>query len=406
MIPEQMYNGETIRGAAGHARCGKTMTPKERILAAIRREEVDYAPCVPLFWSSPEVDGYRWTTTEEKLEVLTRRLGVDAVLEFGIGIGRHQDMKERVWQEDAPDAPYPLLHKTIETPRGTLSAVVRRTDDWPHGDDIPLMSDFVVSRIVKPWIETEQDMDCFELVWQPPDDEDPAQRVAVTRALADKWQVPIRATVGYGLTASLSLFGAENAPLISVDKPELLERLAEIEHRVTMKRIELAARAGVDIVTRNGFYETTDFWSPAQIGRLLSARLKREIELAHQAGMPITYTICTGIMPIIEHLKALPFDCLYGIEPALGGQDMKVIARELGPNKCIWGGLSAPIHLGQGTLEAVREAVRGFYRDFGDRGTILAAVPSIRPHWPWENVAAMLDEWRKERSTSRGHLPG
>ena len=372
------------------------MTPRERILAAMRRQDVDYAPCMPIWWAwaSPTADGYRWTNLEERLGVLIDRLGVDAYLDFGIPLGRHPEIKQTVWEEAVEGERYPLLHKVIETPAGELTATIRKTEDWPHGQDIPLMSDFVVSRLVKPWIEDEQDLDCLEYVWQPPADYS-ADQVAELRKLADKWQIPIRSTVGHGLTASLSLFGAENASMISIERPELFERLAEIEHRATMRRIELAARAGVDFVTRDGFYETTDFWSPSQIKRFLSDRLRKEIEIAHQAGLLITYTVCTGIMPILPHLKSLPFDCLAGIEPVLGHQDMALVAKELGPSKCIWGGVSAPMHIGMGSPEIVREAVRSFYSDFGRRGTILAPVPSIRQSWPWENVLAMVDEWKR-----------
>ncbi|MBO3840835.1 MAG: hypothetical protein FGF48_00240 [Candidatus Brockarchaeota archaeon] len=35
----------------------------------------------------------------------------------------------------------------------------------------------------------------------------------------------------------------------------------EIEHETTTHQLELALENGVDIVRRNGFYETTDFWS-------------------------------------------------------------------------------------------------------------------------------------------------
>ena len=377
------------------------MTPKERILAAMRRQDVDYAPCMPIWWAwaSPAADGYRWTNLEERLGVLIDRLGIDTYLDFGIPLSRHPDVKQTIWEEAVQGERYPLLHKVIETPAGQLTATIRKTDDWPHGQDIPLMSDFVVSRLVKPWIEDEQDLDCLEYVWQPPDDYS-ADQIEQLRKLADKWQIPIRSTVGHGLTASLSLFGAENASMVSIERPELLERLADIEHRATIRRIHLAARAGVDFVTRDGFYETTDFWSPSQIERFLAGRLRKEIETAHQAGLLITYTVCTGIMPILPHLKSLAFNCLAGIEPVLGDQDMAIVARELGPHKCIWGGLSAPMHIGMGSPETVREAVRSFYTDFGKRGTILAPMPSIRQSWPWENVTAMADEWRKLRSDS------
>jgi len=376
------------------------MTPRERILAALRRQEVDYAPCLPFFWSSPTVPEYAWTNEEDRLDLHLNRLGVDAFVSFGVGLERHPDVTERTWEEHPPGEPYPLLHKVIATPAGELTYTVRRTEDWPHGTDIPLMSDFVVSRQIKPWIENQRDMDCFEHCWQPPRDRtdaELAQAIAPTRAVADRWQVPIRAAVGTGLTTALSLFGAENAVLLSVDEPDLIDRLAEIEHRATMKRIELCARAGVDFLSRNGFYETTDFWSPAQIDRFLVARLRRELDLAHEFDLPVAYTVCTGIMPMLEQLKSLAFDCLFSIEPVLGDQDMSAVARELAPVSCIWGGLSAPMDIGEGTPEGVRAAVREFYGTFGRIGTILLAGPSIRPQWPWENVMAMIDEWQKQR---------
>jgi hypothetical protein len=102
-------------------------------------------------------------------------------------------------------------------------------------------------------------------------------------------------------------------------------------------------------------------------------------------------------MPMLRQLQAVGFDCLFGVEPALGVQDLGVIAREMGPRTCHWTGLSSPTHLGRGTPEEVRAAVREFYATCGRQGTILTATPSIRPQWPWENVQAMLDEWRKVR---------
>ena len=375
------------------------MTCKERVLAALRRQDVDYAPCLPIFWSSPEAAGYLWTGEEERLDVCLNRLGVDALVDFGITQTPHPEVHERVWQDQPPGEAVPVIHKIIQTPAGELSCTVRKTGDWPHGADIPLMSDFVVSRIVKPWIETEQDMDCLAYCRRPPDVTvaQVQEQLAPVRELADRYSVPIRAAIGEGLTCSLSLFGAERAVMASVEQPELLDRLADLEHQVAVRRISLLAQAGVDLLARNGFYETTDFWSPAQLDHLLKDRLAREVELAHSAGLPVAYTVCTGVMPMLDYLRDLGFDALFGVEPALGNQDMAQIARRVGPVSCIWSGLSAPIHIGLGDPDSVSEAVAQFYQVFGKRGTILAATPSIRPHWPWENTMAMIREWKRQR---------
>jgi uroporphyrinogen-III decarboxylase len=125
--------------------------------------------------------------------------------------------------------------------------------------------------------------------------------------------------------------------------------------------------------------------------------LREEIATIHKAGAKVVYTMCTGVMPLVPAIKKLDFDCFFGVEPALGNQDMKVIAKEIGGSKAIWSGLSAPIHIGEGTPDIVRKAVREAFDTFGKTGFILAPVPSVRPEWPWENLTAMIDEWKKLR---------
>jgi uroporphyrinogen-III decarboxylase len=376
------------------------MTPKQRLLAAMRRQEVDYIPCAPWFWSSPEVPEYQWRNESERLEIMVDRLGVDTYHKVNFSQNYNPEIKEQVWQEHPAGEIHPLIHKEIHTPKGVLSACVKRTEDWPHGEDIPLHSDFNVSRFVKPWLQSLDDVEKYAYLEIPPRPESMKrfhQLILQDRKIADQWQVPLYASCGLGLTAVILLFGAQDAIFISKDHPEVIDRFLDIEHQQTMRKLEVLLESGVDIICRNGFYETTDFWSPQQYRKFLMSRLKEEIDLVHSKGKVVTYTVCTGIMPMIQELAELKFDCLDGIEPVLGNQDMEIIARDLGKERCIWTGPSAPIHIGRGTPDEVREAVRKATKTFGRRGFILAATPSIRPQWPWENVMAMLDEWKKLR---------
>lgn len=164
-----------------------------------------------------------------------------------------------------------------------------------------------------------------------------------------------------------------------------------------MKRAEVLADLGVDVIVRNGFYETTDFWNPRQLEQFLVPLLREEIAAMKSGGAAVTYTVETGIMPMLDILADLDFDGYHAIEPALGHQDMKAVAEKLCPRHSIWGGVSGPMHIGEGTAESARQAVRDAFTTFGKRGLVLSAVPSIRPHWSWENALAMFDEWRKLR---------
>ena len=281
------------------------MTPRERVLAAMRREDVDYPPCIPVFGEAPGAGGLTWTNDEERLDVLINHLGVDACVSLGMGPDVRPDVRERVWTEHPRDSKYPLIHKVYETPAGPLSCTVRRTEDWPHGDGFPLRSDHLSSRLVKPWVETDADMDRLECVYLPPERTD-AQLEAEfgeVKDRAERWQVPMYMLVGSGLYAAYSIFGAEQAVWLSMDKPELVERLADLEHEVTLARIEIASRIGVHMVRRSSHYETTDFCNPEQVRRYMVPRFRREIELAHQHGMAMVSAACTGVMPILDVLK-------------------------------------------------------------------------------------------------------
>ena len=372
------------------------MTPKERITAALLGEDVDYTPCVPTFWTgAPEREAFKWRDEEEMLEFLLRKLGVDAVLWFSIP---HSQPPFRSWVEQVPGERYPLLHSEVDTPKGKLRATVRKTDDYPY-DHVPFFSDWAVSRYVKPWIETLEDVEKFASTYRPPDGEvlsEAEERLEHLRKLGEKWNVPVVGAGLFALNAPIHLMGAERAVLTSVDSPEVIDSLNEVVHSVNRRKLETMLSWGVKIVVRNGWYDTTDFWSPKQYERWVVPHLREDIELVRSADGIFVYQACTGIRPLLPILRELDFHCLLEPEPVLGGIDMAELKKAL-PGKSFWGGISAPVHIGEGTPEKVRKAVREAFSAFGKRGFILKAVPSIRAHWPWENVLAMVDEWKRLR---------
>ena len=367
------------------------------MLAALRRQDVDHVPCCCAFSASLAGPEHTWTGRADGLARITGDLGLDSFVAVDVPAMWHPEATTRTWTEAAD--PWPILHKRIETPAGPLTAAVRVTEDWPHGDDIPLNSDWNVSRFVEPWLATEADVERYRYVQLPPDGatiEQARQRFADRKRTADDYRVITYASCGMGLTAGIQLFGAEQAVMLSMDEPAILERFLAIEHEATVRRAAILAELGVDVICRNGFYETMDFWSPTQVERLLVPLLEREIEVMRRAGA-VTYTVCTGIMPMLDILARLDFDAYHAIEPVLTGQDMAAVAASLCPRHAIWGGVSGPIHIGEGTPEIARKAVRDAFSTFGSTGLVLGAVPSIRAHWPWANALAMFDEWRRLR---------
>ena len=242
------------------------MTSRERMLAALRRQDVDHVPCCCSFSASLLGPQYTWRGRADSLERIVRDLGLDGLVAVDLPASWHPDVTTRVWTERRAGERWPILHKEIRTPRGPLTAAIWITPDLEHKDDIPLHSDWNVSRYLKPWLETMEDVERYRYVQLPPSDQAIAharERYVARKKLADEYGVMTYAPCGLGLTAALQLFGARQAVLTSMDAPEVVDRYLEIEHTATLARASVLADWGVDVICRNGFYETTDYWSPS-----------------------------------------------------------------------------------------------------------------------------------------------
>ena len=383
---------------------GKTssMTSRERVLAAMKRQPVDYVPCStpvnPLFevqrrgrpWNFP------WAMPGDGTEYLASALGTDPVVGVWWLEGIYPDARvaTRVWLDGE------ILHKAYETPSGVLRSAITLNDLWPFGRDIPFFHDFV-AHYREHWLKTEADLECLKHVMLPP--RTPGQiagmrsRFEGQMRLANRLQLPTMATIGAGLTGALYMFGAERLCLLTVDDPGLVDAYLEIEHRWNLRMIELAVDWGVDIIRRNGFYESGDFFSPAALQRFLGKRLRKEVETVHQGGRPIAYTMYSGIMPMLDYLAGIGFDCIAHLDIAFDQVDLGQINAKLGEAKSFWTGPSNTFHMYSKDPEVVRKAVRDVFAVFGKVGLVLGAASSVHPMMPWANTLAMLDEWRTLR---------
>ena len=379
------------------------MTSRERVLAAIRREDVDHVPCSPFFntLSPQQRVGHRWQfpwgpSQREQVEYCVEEFDADPVVFIPIGeFYPGSNVSSKVWMEND------IIHKVWSTPSGELSAAIRYDNRWPHGLDIPFFSDFNIGHSVKPWLTSPVDLECLGHILLPAGTEEQLDGLrfgyAEAKALADQFGLPTITCIGLGLTGAMHLCGSEALCMMTIDQPELVDGYLELEHRLNIRHMEIAVEMGVDIINRNGFYETADFYSPAMLKQFLAKRLQKEIEVVHQAGKLIGYTVNTGVMPILDHLASLDFDCVMKMDIAFKGVDLGAIMEKLGGSKSFWVGPSSAFHMGAKNPEVVRQAVRDSFNAFGKEGLILTPCPSVHSIMPWENTLAMIDVWKKLR---------
>jgi len=375
-----------------------TLTPRQRILAAVHGEQVDYLPCSIYFNGNLRVGRYDCSQREDQIS-LGLDLGVDPFMGFGMPWSMDPAVQITTWETSESGKGCRILWQAWETPEGRLTQAVRKEGECKEWNRVQ-WSDMTPAVIHKPLIETPDDIARFRYLVQPATEADYdawLASVEPTLEQARLHDLPVVAVYGLGLATILFMQGAENAVYLAMDNPQGFEDLAEIVHQAEMRKIELAARGHIDILKRFGGYETCNFYSPEIFERVCVPRLRAEVDYAHSFGLPIYYRFVTGAEPILDKIASIGFDCIEGGEPHLSNCSLEMWHDAFTGKATSWTGVSTPVLLGGNDPEAVRKEVRHCVEVFGKTGFILGVTNSIRRHFPWENTLAMIDEWKKVR---------
>ena len=387
----------------------QNFTSRERMLAALQNQESDYVPCSFMIFTALR------EKCKDPLQFIDRQLelGLDAKAELPeFPIRLHPDVRVREWKEKPLGQRYPLLHKQYHTPSGILTTVVRKTEDWPYGDHVPLFDDYLIPRSEKFLVTGREDLESVRFLFAEPTPEDIKelrQKSARLKKFASNkgllvsagWQTG--ADPGcMGMDAVMWLCGMKEAVLLAMDRPEVIEELLRIISEWNLKRIEIYLDEGVDLLIKRAWYESTDLWSPALYRRFMVPVLKKEIELTHQAGAKFGYIITSGIMPLLDDILELGIDVLIGVDPVQGkGTDLRLLKQKLGGKICLWGGVNGFLTIENGSKEDVIEAVQQAISTLGPGGgLILSPVDNVRDtsEHTWNNVMTMIKAWKKMRA--------
>jgi uroporphyrinogen decarboxylase len=181
-----------------------------------------------------------------------------------------------------------------------------------------------------------------------------------------------------------------------------IEAYVEIVADWNQAVLEILIDAGVDLVVRRGWYESTDFWSPDLYRQFLAEPLRRLVETAHQADVKMTYVMNSGAMPLLPIFREIGFDVLSNIDPIAAGTDAGKIKREIGDEICLCGGVNNTHVLEEGTEAEVRQAVEEAMETLGPgSGFILAPgdspgfVEGTDQSVVRRNIETMIKAWKR-----------
>jgi uroporphyrinogen-III decarboxylase len=391
------------------------LTSRERMLRAIRRQDVDYPPCA--FMSFTAMRG----RVQDAYELAERELemGMDSWLFVpttwrgqrvlhpdlrGLPVRLPEEVRTDLWIERLEGEDFPVLHKVYHTPVGDLSVSVRKTEDWTHGNTVPFIDDFQIPRAIKPLITTREDLEVLRWILRPPTAEDIAAfRADMAKAQNFAARHGVMIAGGWGVSVDMAawLFGLQTLVYKTMDDPDFVMKLLDIISAWNEQRMRVVLEAGVELFIRRAWYESAQFWSPKGYRKFLLPRVQREVQLAHEYGVPYGYTLTTGMLPMLDNIRETGIDVLIGLDPMQQGADPLATTRDkLSDKVCLWGGVNGAITVEEGTEEEVREAVKQALDVMrGVNGFILSPVDNITESTlnAWHNVGVFIDAWKKYR---------
>ncbi len=383
----------------------QSLSVRDRLLTALSCQQPDRVPCSFMIFHILR----RQCSSEEQFAQRQLELGLDPFVHLGhLPMSFDPAVATELTITPDPDGDGNLLVKTYDTPAGQLKSIVRQTEDWEHGDSLPLLDDFVIPRSKKFPITGPADLPALRHVFGPFRHDDIIayrRRARELVSFAKRNDLPTVAGWGrggepgvMGMDAAMWLVGMENLMLLAHDQPQTVTELAEIIGQWNRRQIEIMLDPQPDLLIRRAWYETTEFWTPAQYQQFIQPGLKAEAELVHQAPAKFGYIITSAMMPLIPHILAAGVDVIIGVDPVQGkGTDLPRLKQTTMGKTALWGGVSGSMTVELGTAEQTSQAVRQAIDALAPGGGfILSPVDNVRDETPhaWPNVRALIDTCR------------
>src|SRR5512141_796268 len=224
------------------------MNSRERFLAALENQPVDYIPCsFMLFYNL-----YDRCKSEEEYIAREVEMGLDPHVHVGhlnhtmhLTGSLHPEARSSEWVEESEGVKY--FCRRIDTPRGPLTSRVRQWDGWPVEGDFPIFKDWIVPRSKEFLVKPEQDLEKVPYLFGPFKDEDIEQlrrEAEAAKKIADRyglvlaggWKGNVDPTLQVdpgvmGCDAMAWLSGYMKMIELSQRKPDLVREYADIIHR-------------------------------------------------------------------------------------------------------------------------------------------------------------------------------
>ncbi|NPV10112.1 MAG: hypothetical protein HPY83_19390 [Anaerolineae bacterium] len=387
----------------------REMTPRERILTALRGDVPDRVP-VALRMSTFLNDIYGGGGRLAQLK---------AAKEFGTDVVMWEQLAPLyVWTQHASywDLPQVVVEtmvrqgkhrltteRTFHTPAGVLHDVVER----PCPGYVP--GHVQSPMIVEPLIKDHADLEALPFLFAPPSSLRLTHMATLREIVGDHGFVEPTLHGPVDVQAAELLHPNQRFLTLYYDDRELMRRVLRICQDAIMGYIQGIMEAGEKIIFIWWAYASQSYgWSPAIWREMFYPLIQEQVELVHACGALYHYYDDGPVRNILGYLRELRIDALSTLTPPpMGDTTMSEYRRAIGGQAALMGGLDMIHGLMEGTPESVDAAVRQLIADGGPGGGyVLDVTNTIRTGTPVDNVKAAVKAARRYgRYDKMGHLP-
>ena len=368
------------------------LTAKERLLRAIRHEEVDRVPISPRCFDyligvkGCECVHHCIQLTEqfehELMPTYTPPQNNYLYQHFGPYNDLPADVTVELQIRDIGDTV--TVRRKFKTPAGDLTderSVFRpgTTVGFPH--------------IIEPPVKSRKDFDKLSFLLPDPNQAYIGEIPLLQKAIGDRGILLVKATQGVD-QMFMDALGVEKSMMMYHDDRELLSdvlRLFQDYHRAILKRV---LQQGIEIVFEPWYnFSASVGWSPQQFKEMALPLIKENVDLIHSYDAYVDYYDDGKMDGILEYLAEAGVDIAETIGPEpMGDIDLASAKKRVGDKICLKGHIDQVNTICFGTPEQIRQAVRkAIEAGAPGSGFILGTSDSIRPESPPENVKAYFD---------------
>lgn len=356
-----------------------SMTPRERMLAALSRGVPDRLPATIHQWQPYHLKKYMRGMSD--IEAF-RSVGLDAAITlWDVNDGKSTP----TWQVETVTTPLNAeewrIDTTITTPEGVLTQREEANDKttWTVDYLIKQPEDMLLVKKYLPVpVLRKEEVDATKALLG----DGGILRGLVFGEQAGPWQ------------HATCLVGVEKLIMLTYDDPGWVHELLQALTEKKLQFIDQSLRgAAFDLIEMGGGAASSTVISPKMFKKFCLPYDRALHDALHAAGHKLVYHTCGGMMPILELIVENGCDASETISPpGVGGDAVPAeVKRRIGDQVCLIGGLDQINLLGSGTPEEVRAEVHRLFEALGPGGGYILSASDHFFEAPVENLRALAE---------------